>query len=268
MRSRVATLCWFALLVMACAPAARADVGIALADPTHVGASMWTYSGHASVYLSGVCTQNPTELRLCGPGEQGSILTTFPDFGAQYPYEGNAVALSLYLHVSTDVEAMPLYASPALKRAQESAAAQQVLKQVCAGACAGLPHAYWRDLINATTSRDIYVFAIHTTREQDEKFVERVNALVNRNRYRMVTDNCANFARDMVNLYFPHSVHRDVLNDLGMMGPKSAARSLPHYADRHRKFKFYLLLFFKQRGVVKRCGTARAGTEAPSMSRS
>ena len=81
------TLCWLALLVIACAPAARADVGIALADPTHVGASVWTYSGHASVYLSGVCAKSPTELRLCGPAEQGSILTTFPDFDEQSPYE-------------------------------------------------------------------------------------------------------------------------------------------------------------------------------------
>ena len=56
-------------------PAARADVGIALADPTHVGASVWTHAGHTSVYLTGVCEEPPVKLLLCGPGEQRSILT-------------------------------------------------------------------------------------------------------------------------------------------------------------------------------------------------
>ena len=259
--SSFGALCWFTALLIMCAPAARADVGIALADPTHVGASEWTQAGHSSVYLSGVCAETPTKLRLCEPGEQGSILTTFPDFDEQFSYEWNAVPLSLYLYGSTDTDAMPLYASPALKRAQESAAANGELKQVCAGACPQIQHAYWRDLINATASRDVYVFAVRTTREEDQDFVRRVNALPNRNHYRMTTHNCANFARDMVNRYFPHAVHRDLLNDLGMMGPKSAARSFTHYAARHRELGLYVLHFTQQPGIARRCGTARAGTE-------
>ena len=123
------------------------------------------------------------------------------------------------------------------------------------------PHAYWRDLVNTTTSRDVYIFAVHTTREQDQDFVQRVNALPNRNRYRTITYNCADFTRDMINLYFPHAVHRDVLNDVGMMGPKAAARSFTHYAARHRELGFYVLHFSQQPGVAERCGTARAGTE-------
>lgn len=250
-----------ALPAVTLATAARADVGIALADPTSVGASVWTHAGHTSVYLTGVCAETPVKLRLCRLGEQGSILTAYPDFEERAPYEWNAVPLSLYLYGSADAEAMPLYSSPALKRAQESAAAGHFLKQVCEGACPQLPHAYWRDLVDATTTRDIYIFAVHTTREQDAAFVERVNVMPNRNRYRMATYNCADFARNIVNLYFPHAVHRDVLNDLGMMGPKSAARSLTHYAGRHPELGFYVLHFIQQPGVAERCGTARVGTE-------
>jgi hypothetical protein len=249
------------LLVMRVLPAARADVGIVLADPTHVGASVWTHAGHTSVYLSGVCAETPVKLRLCRPGEQGSILTAYPDFDERAPYEWNVVPLSLYLYGSMNAHARPLYASPALKSAQESMAAEKFLKQVCKGACPQLSHAYWRDLVDATTSRDIYVFAVHTTREQDTAFVREVNARPNRNRYRMMTYNCADFARDMVNLYFPHAVHRDVLNDLGMMGPKSAARSFTHYAQRHPALGMYVLHFIQQPGVAQRCGTARVGTE-------
>ena len=254
-------LCWLALVVFAYAQGARADVGIALFDPTHVGAERWTQTGHSGLYLSGVCPTSPIELRLCGPGEKGIILTAYPDFFERFPYEWNAVPLNLYLYGSTDAGMMPLYGSPALKRAQESAVANRELKQVCAGACPALPHAYWRDLVNTTTSRDVYIFAVHTTREQDQEFIRRVNALPNRNRYRTITYNCADFTRDMINLYFPHAVHRDVLNDLGMMGPKAAARSFTHYAARHRELGFYALHFSQQPGVAQRCGTARAGTE-------
>src|ERR1700752_5393820 len=99
--SRFEALCWLTALLITCAPAARADGGIALADPTRGGVSEWTQGAHSSVYLSGVCADTPTKLRLCEPGEQGSILTTFPDFDEQTPYEWNAVPLSLYLYGST-----------------------------------------------------------------------------------------------------------------------------------------------------------------------
>jgi hypothetical protein len=249
------------LLLMVMRVAARADVGIALADPTRVGASTWTQAGHVSVYLSGVCAESPVKLRLCESGEQGSILGAYPNLEENESYEWNAVPLSLYLYGSMGAEAMPLYASPALKRARESIAAGQFLKQMCEGACPDLPHAYWRDLIDETTERDIYIFAVHTTREQDAAFVERLNAQPNRNRYHMMTYNCADFARDMVNLCFPYAVRRDVVNDLGMMGPKSAARSFTRYAQRHPEQGLYVLHFIQQPGVARRCGTARSGTE-------
>jgi hypothetical protein len=249
------------LMAFAGARISRADVGVILADPTNVGASVWTSAGHTSVYLSGVCTESPVRLRLCRPEEQGSMLTTFPNFGERAPYAWNAVPLSLYLYGSTDPETAPLYGSPALNRSRESVAAQQAFKEVCEGACPQIEHAYWRDLVAATTTRDVYIFAVHTTRDQDEAFIARVNALPNQNRYRMATHNCADFSRDMVNLYFPHSVHRDVLNDLGMMGPKTAARSFTRYARRHPELGLYVMHFIQQPGVATRCGTARSGTE-------
>ena len=250
-----------ALLVAMHERSAWADVGIVLADPTQLGASVWTHAGHTSVYLSGVCAETPVKLRLCRPGEQGSILSAYPDFDERAAYGWNAVPLSLYLYGSMDAAARPLYSSPALKRARESVAAGNFLKRVCEGACPQLPHAYWRDLVDTTTMRDVYVFAVHTTREQDESFIEQINALPNYNRYRAMTHNCADFARDMVNMYFPHAVHRDVLNDLGMMSPKSAARSFTHYAERHSELGLYVLHFIQQPGVAPRCGTARVGTE-------
>ena len=253
------------LLLIVLSQRARADVGVVLADPTRVGASVWTNAGHTSVYLSGVCAETPVKLRLCHAGEQGTVLTAYPDFHEAAAYQWNAIPLSLYLYGSLHAQDAaldtPLYASPALKRARESAAAQQFLAPVCAGACPQIAHAYWRDMVGATTMRDVYIFAVHTTREQDQAFVDRVNAMPNRNRYQMMTHNCADFVRDMVTLYLPHAVHRDVFNDLGMMGPKAAARSFTRYARRRPELGLYVLHFIQQPSVVARCGTARSGTE-------
>ncbi len=252
---------WLGLFVMMAVHAALADVGVVLADPTQIGASVWTHAGHTSVYLSNICAETPTKLRFCEPGEQGVILTAYPDFHEATAYEWNAVPVSLYLDGVTDPASAPLYASPALKLAQENAAAHEWLAPVCAGACPEVEHAYWRDVVGATTVRDVYIFAVHTTRQQDEAFIDRGNRLPNRNRYNMVMYNCADFSRDMINLYFPHSVHRDVVNDLGMMGPKSAARSFTRYARKRPELGLYVLHFIQQPGVVARCGTARVGTE-------
>src|SRR6478609_5568379 len=70
-------LCWLALIVFAYAPGVRADVGIALFDPTHVGAERWTQTGHSGLYLSGVCENSPIELRLCGHREHGFYVLHF-----------------------------------------------------------------------------------------------------------------------------------------------------------------------------------------------
>ena len=42
--------------------------------------------------------------------------------------------------------------------------------------------------------------------------------------------NCANFSEMVLNFYYPHSVHRNFIADLGMMTPKQAAKSLVKYS--------------------------------------
>ena len=244
--------------------AARGDIGVLLASPTGIGVSAYTNSGHSGVYFSDVCPASPVRLRMCAPGEQGSILTAYPDYFEAKRYEWNIVPLSQYLYGTTTRGDALLYASHPLKNALESFAREHYLAPVCGGAtaCPTVKHAYWRDLTAATMVRDIYIFAARSTRAQDQEFVDWWNAQPNVNRYRSLTYNCANFTQEIVNHIYPHSTHRDLLNDLGMMGPKAAARSFSRYAMRHPEMGFYVRHFVQQPSALPRSDIARSGTEA------
>ncbi|RRA47923.1 hypothetical protein [Acidipila sp. EB88] len=254
-----------ALCALAAVPA-RADIGVALADPTTIGVSEWTHAGHSLVYLSGVCADTPVHARLCAPGEQGSIVTMYPDFHEDQPYSWNIVPLSLYLEGSLVPGERLLYASHNVKRALEQHGRATFLRPVCNHACTDQPHSYWHDLVGSTIDRDLFFFVVHSASSsdelaQDQAIVDRLNDAPNRNQYRTLTNNCSDFTRGLVNSVFPHSVHRDVLNDLAMMSPKAAVHSFTTWAVRHPGLDFYTLHFAQQPGDMPRTGVARSGTE-------
>ena len=233
-----------------------------LADPTTIGVSQYTHAGHALVYLSGVCAETPVEARLCRPGEQGTVVTTYPNFKEDKAYGWNLVPMSLYLRGTEDPGSTILYAATAVKVAYEAHARERYFKAVCAGGhCPEEPHSYWRNLVATTVDRDVFVYAVHTTQAQDAAVVEWLNRDVNENHYNGLTHNCANFVSALVNSIFPHAVHRDPLNDLGMMGPKAAARSFTHWALRRPELGFYSMHFAQMPGDLPRTGVACSGTE-------
>jgi hypothetical protein len=189
---------------------ARADIGVVIADPTTIGYSSYTQAGHSLVYLSGVCPISPIQARLCESGEQGSIVTTYPHFREAQPYAWNIAPLSIYLQGLPDPETRLLYASPNVKDALQKEARHHFLQPVCgAGDCPDVQHSYWRDLVAATADRDVFVYAVRTTRAQDQVIVDWLNTDPNVNHYHGMTNNCAVFTRTLVNMIFPHSVHRD-----------------------------------------------------------
>jgi hypothetical protein len=234
-----------------------------VADPTNLGSSRYTSAGHALLYLSGVCPASPIRARLCQPGEQGSVLTTYPNFREDKPYSWNIVPLSLYLDGSPTSGNRLLYGSTYVKLALELRARITQLTSVCPGdsVCPQIPHSYWRDLVAATVDRDIFLYAVRTTATQDQTAVDWLNRDANQNHYNGFTNNCANFAASLINTLFPHSVHRDLLNDVGMMAPKAAASSFTHWALKRPELGFYSLHFAQQPGDIPRSGLARSGTE-------
>ncbi len=253
------------LLVLSCF--AHADIGLLLGESTGQGMSRWTSAGHSAVYLSRVCPDTPVHLRLCAPGEQGSVISNYVSFDEIEPYEWNIVPLSVFLYGVEDAKDRPLYASPQLRAILQENFRKEHLGDLCPeGSCTD-PKAHWRDVIAANFVRDIYMFEVHTSLEQDMAFIDKFNALPNVDHYNGFSRNCADFARLVVNSYFPGAARPDHLNDFWMTSPKAISKSFTHYAVKHPELQFHVVRFTQIPGSYRRSSDARKGTEVAFTSK-
>lgn len=246
------------VLLLSCL--AHADVGLMLAESTGVGMSRWTSAGHSAVYLSRVCADTPIHLRLCAPGEQGIVLNNYINLGEDKPYEWNAISLNIYLYGVEDPADRPLYASPELRAALQERFREKYLGLLCPeGPCTD-PKAHWRDIVATNFVRDVYMFEVATTEDQDRAFIAKFNALPNVDHYNGMTRNCADFSRLIVNSFFPGAAKPDHLNDFWMTSPKAISKSFTHYAVRHH-LPFHVIRYTQIPGSYRHSGDARKGTE-------
>jgi hypothetical protein len=243
--------------------AARADIGIVLNSSVTSGAGWITSTGHSSIYLSRVCAETPVKARPCRPGEMGSILSAYSNFHEDRPYEWNLVPVSVFLYGVDDPANRPLYATPELLTTLRNHYRAEHLGNLCISQnCRVNPDANWLDTVGATFVRTIYIFEVKTTEAQDLAFIQRLNASANVNHYNGMDWNCADFAKNIVNSYFPHAVRADRWNDFGMTGPKAIAKSLTHYADHHKQMQLRVTRFEQLPSNIRRSDPARDGTES------
>ena len=254
-------LVFVALLTMALSCTAFADVGLMLNEALRVGASKWTGAGHSAVYLSGVCAASPVELRPCLPGENGVVLTNYRDFGEDRLYQWNAVPLNIYLYGVEDESERSLYASPTVRWMLQERYREKYLMGLCKGDCVTNPDALWRETVASTFIRDIYMFRVKTTPEQDRVMMEKFNHAGNLGHYNGFTNNCADFAAAVVNTYFPHAAKADRVNDFFMTSPKAIAKSFTHYAMKHPDLEFRVIRYSQIPGEFKSSRDNRKGTE-------
>jgi len=256
---------WIGLaILLACLAGSRAygDVGVVLNESLDTSVARITSSGHTSVYFSRICPASPVKLRLCRPDEEGSVMSNYINLGEDQRYEWNLVPLNLYVYGVQDTRYRPVFGSPKIKKLLEERYREQALSEYCSGeSCMTSDKAEWREMVGAGMSRSMYIFVVETTVEQDLDLIAQFNALPNENHFNGVTRNCADFTKDIINTYFPHSAHRDPLNDFGMTSPKAVARTFTQYALNHPESHFRVLHFSQLPGTIKRSSEARSGTE-------
>ncbi len=129
------------------------------------------------------------------------------------------------------------------------------------------PKAHWRDVIAASFVRDVYMFQVSTTEQQDIAFINHFNALANIDHYNGFTRNCADFARLVVNAYFPGAARPDHINDFWMTSPKAISKSFTHYAVKHPELQFHVVRYTQIPGSYRRSSDARKGTEVAFTSK-
>jgi hypothetical protein len=253
---------WVAISCI-CLASARGDVGLIMNESTGKGVSQLTSAGHSAIYLSNVCPDSPVKLRLCRPGEQGSILSNYTNFGETSSYEWNIVPVSIFLYGVEDLADAPLYGNEdALKLLQERYRKTR-LSSICPEAPCGnaTAAAHWRDMVGGTFVRQIYLFRVKTTADEDARLVAEFDALPNENHYNGFTRNCADFARSVINRYFADAAKPDHLNDFGMTSPKAISKSFSRYGEKRPELEFTAERFAQLPGQMRRSSPCRKGTE-------
>jgi len=244
-------------------PCVSADAGIVLNESLDTSVARITGSGHSAIYLSRICPDDsPTKMRLCRPGEQGSVLSNYTTLGEDQPYEWNIVPLSIYLYGVEDPHNRPLVSSKEIKAALEERYREKYLTAICTTKnCLTGSGAEWREMVGATLERSMYMFVVKTSLEQDEALIAEFNSSPNVNHFNGLTRNCADFTRRVMNSYFPHAVSPDYINDFLITTPKAAAHSLTRYATQHPELDMRVLHFTQIPGTIKRSYECRSGTE-------
>lgn len=203
----------------------RAQLALLLEEPYSYDGT-FAGTGHAAVYLARVCAESPTRLRRCTPGEQGVVISRYHGVADR---DWIAVPLIRYLYAVKNPEDIPLFVDAklvGLLRQQYLDTLPLPQEKV-----PGTEGRY--QLAGSAYDRTLYGFRIATREDQDDELIRFLNASPNVESYELVKRNCADFAKQIVNFYYPKAIHRSIIADLGVTTPKQAAKSLVHTSKHH-----------------------------------
>lgn len=93
---------------------------------------------------------------------------------------------------------------------------------------------------------------METSTEQDEALILKCNSSPNRSHFHLLTRNCADFAKDVINLYQPKALHRSYVADLGISTPKQMANMLVQFSASHPELRLSRLIIPQVPGNIAR----------------
>lgn len=231
---------------------AKADISLLVQEALGVSGEA-SSAGHVSIYFSNICADTPVKLRLCRPGETGVVIALYPEFGTDKPYEWIAIPLLPFLYGVEDERNIPIYVNGEVRTLMRETYRRNYLRGIIPDKPDGtIPEGGWQQMIGSTYNRDIYSFTLKTTVAEDATLIEKLNSRPNQNHFDTVFYNCADFVREVVNTYFPHAAHRDVLNDFTMTSPKAVARSLTRYAAKRPERLLTITKYAQLAGPIRR----------------
>jgi hypothetical protein len=252
-KKRLTWTIFFLGLLATSGPRAHADAALLMEEP-YAQFGAFNPTGHAAIYLNHVCAETPTRLRPCRPGEPGAVISRYHKIDG---YDWLAIPLVPYLYAVEHVEDVPTSADRALEASLRDRYRRDHLElyvpDVTEGKKAGeIPDGEWTQLVGASYDRRIYGFEIQTTPEEDTEFMNRFNDSRNVGHFNLLFHNCADFSRTLLNVYYPHSIHRNFFVDVGITTPKQVARSLTKYAARHPELNFSTFMIPQVPGSLPR----------------
>jgi len=248
-----------AVLAFSCSGIAHASATLLLEEP-YGKLGFFTATGHAAVYLSGVCAETPLVLRRCNPGETGVVISRYDGVAG---YDWIAIPLIPYLYAVDRAEDVPLFADAKMTAFLRDRYRRQYLEDIAPDTeKGGPPGGNWYELVGSSYDRTMYGFDIETTREQDDALIRKLNSSANESHFRTVRRNCADFAKDVMNFYYPKSLHRSIIADVGITTPKQMAKMLVRYSARHPELQFSRIVIPQVPGSMPRSTAVHGVVEA------
>ena len=239
--------------------AAHAGVTLFLEEPFGTFGGM-NPTGHAAIYLSRVCAASPVSLRRCGPEEHGVVISRYHRVSG---YDWLAIPLIPYLYAVDRPDQVPSsVGSENVAELRDAYRRANFIDIVPDAEDGTAPKGDWIQLVGAAYDRTIYAFDTDTTEERDDELIQTFNSRANIVHFNLFFFNCADFARKMVDFYYPHAVHRSLLADAGIMTPKQAARSLVSYSKHHPDLQMSILVIPQVLGTVPRSTAVRGVLES------
>jgi hypothetical protein len=258
-RSKLAAATLLLWLLLSAAGSAQAAAALFLEEPYGMFGRV-NPTGHAAIYLSGVCAESPVVLRACQPGETGVVISRYHRVGG---YDWVAIPLIPYLYAVEQPEQAPLYVNAEMVASLRDSYRRRNLEQVAPDAPGGrTPDGDWTQLVGAAYDRKIYSFEIETTAAQDGRLIEKLNAAKNKTHFNLFLYNCADFSRGIIDTYYPHAAHRSLFADQGITTPKQVAKSLVSYSKSHSDLQFSCFVIAQVVGTLPRSGPVRGVFEA------
>jgi hypothetical protein len=243
------TLCTLFVLGLACASLAGASATLLLEEP-YGNLGFFTATGHAAVYLSGVCAETPLVLRPCAQGEQGIVISRYNGVGG---HDWIAVPLIPYLYAVEKSDDIPLFVDPKMITFLRDQYRRKHLEAIVPDlADGGTPGGNWYELLGSSYDRTVYAFEIETSSTQDQAFISEYNSAPNHSHFRTVSRNCADFAKDVINFHYPKALHRSVIADVGITTPKQMAKTIVKFSGRHPQLEFSRFVIPQVPGSVAR----------------
>jgi hypothetical protein len=222
--------------VLGLASHASASSATLLLEEPYGKLGFFTATGHAAVYLSGVCADSPLVLRPCAAGETGIVLSRYNGVGG---FDWIAVPLIPYLYAVENADDVPLFADANMVEFLRDRYRRKYLEEVAPDHADGsTPGGNWYELVGSSYDRTIYGYEIETSAAQDLALIRKYNASANESHFRTVSRNCADFAKDVINFYYPKALRRSVVADVGITTPKQMAKTLVKYSARHPELEF------------------------------
>lgn len=244
---------------LALAAHAHADAVLLLEEPFGRFGGL-NPTGHAAVYLTRICAVSPIQLRRCEPDEAGVVVSRYHRIGG---YDWLAVPLVPYLYAVNTPQEIPQSADAETVAALRDAYRRENLSTIAPDDVDGrTPEGEWVQLVGSAYDRKIYGFVIETSPEQDDALIERLNNRKNKSHFNLFFRNCADFARSVLNFYYPHAVRRSFLADAGITTPKQIAKSLVKYGKRHPDVELSSFVIPQMPGSIRRSDNVHGVFEA------